>query len=67
LVRDDSIWHTMQAQNALNVQHCIFPCLVAGTYWNEVGRLDKLINNHPNEIRLAGRPKMKSMLMSSHF
>jgi hypothetical protein len=53
-IKHDSVGHSMQAHNVLNVQLCIFLHFVAGMPRNEVGRLGKVINNHPNGIILAG-------------
>jgi hypothetical protein len=54
LIRADSVGHSMQTQNALNVQLCISLHLVVGMNRNDVRRLHESINNHPDGIILEG-------------
>jgi hypothetical protein len=52
-IKNDGLWHTMQAQDARNIQLSIFFSPVEGVHRNEVSRLDKSVNDYPNRVKLA--------------
>jgi hypothetical protein len=57
LVRNDGLGHTMQIQNASNIQFSILLSSVVGVHQNEMSRLSEPINNHPYGVKLAWRER----------
>jgi hypothetical protein len=53
-IRYDGVGHSMQTQNALNVQLCISLHIATGMNRKELGRLHESINNPPDGIILTG-------------
>jgi hypothetical protein len=52
-VRNDGLWHTMQAHDARNIQFSVFLSPVEGVHWNVMSRFGKSIDGHPNGVKLA--------------
>jgi hypothetical protein len=52
-VRNDGLWHTMQAQDARNIQFSVLLSPVEGVHHNVMSRLGKSVDGHPNEVQLA--------------
>jgi hypothetical protein len=52
-VRNDALWHTMQAQDARNIQFSVLLSPVEGVHQNVMSRFGKSIDDHPNGIKLA--------------
>jgi hypothetical protein len=52
-VRNDGLWHTMQAQDARNIQFSVLLSTVEGVHRIVMSRLGKSVNDHPNRVKLA--------------
>jgi hypothetical protein len=52
-VRNDGLWHTMQAQDPRNIQFSVLLNAVEGAHWNGMGGLGKPVKNYPNGVKLA--------------
>jgi hypothetical protein len=52
-VRNDGLRHTMQAQDARNIQFSVLLSPVEGVHRNVLSRLSKLVDDHPNGVKLA--------------
>jgi hypothetical protein len=52
-VRNDGLWHTMQAQDARNIQFSILLSPVEGVHQNEMSRHDKPVDDYLNGVKLA--------------
>jgi hypothetical protein len=56
-IRNDGVGHTMQTQDASNIQLSVLLGPVVGMDRNEVSRLSEPINDHLDGIILAGRER----------
>jgi hypothetical protein len=56
-VRNDGLGHTMQTQDASNIQLNVLLSPVVGVHLNEMSRLGEPIHNHPNGVKLTGRER----------
>jgi hypothetical protein len=52
-VRNDGLWHTMQAQDARNIQFSILLGPIEGVHQNGMSGLGKSVNNHPKGVKLT--------------
>jgi hypothetical protein len=53
LIKNNGLWHTMQTQDARNIQLTILFSPVEGVHWNEMSGLDKLVDDYPDGVKLA--------------
>jgi hypothetical protein len=53
LVRNDGLWHTMQAQDVRNIQLSVFLSPVEGAHQNGMSGLSKSADDYPNGVKLA--------------
>jgi hypothetical protein len=51
--RNDGLWHTMQTQDARNIQLSILLSPVEGVHRNEMSRLGKSIDDYSDGVKLA--------------
>jgi hypothetical protein len=56
-VRDDGLGHTMQTQDASNIQFSVLLSLVVGVHRNEMSRLGKPIDDYLDGVKLEGRER----------
>jgi hypothetical protein len=56
-VRNECLGHTMQTQDASNIQFDILLSPVVGVHQNEMSKLGKPIDDYPNGVKLAGRER----------
>jgi hypothetical protein len=54
-IKNDGLRHTMQTQDASNIQFSVLLSSVVHVQWNEISRLGEPINDHPYGIKLVGR------------
>jgi hypothetical protein len=52
-IRNDGLRHTMQTQDARNIQLDILFSPVEGVHWNEMSRLCKSIDDYPDGVKLV--------------
>jgi hypothetical protein len=52
-VRNDGLRHTMQAQDARNIQFSVLLSHVEGVHRNEMSKLGKSIDDYSNSVKLA--------------
>jgi hypothetical protein len=52
-IRNDGLWHTMQTQDARNIQLGVLFSPVEGVHRNEMSGLGKSIDDYPNGVKLA--------------
>jgi hypothetical protein len=52
-IRNDGIWHTMQTQDARNIQLGILFSPVKGMHWNEMSGLGKSVDDYPDGVKLV--------------
>jgi hypothetical protein len=52
-VRNDGLRHTMQTQDARNIQLSVLFSPIEGVHWNEMSGLGKLIDDYQNGVKLA--------------
>jgi hypothetical protein len=52
-IRNDGLRHTMQTQDARNIQLDVLFSPVEGVHWNEMSRLGKSVDDYPNGVKLA--------------
>jgi hypothetical protein len=52
-VRNDGLQHTMQTQDVRNIQFSILLSPVEGVHQNVMSRLDKLVDDYPDGVKLA--------------
>jgi hypothetical protein len=53
LIRNDGLQHTMQTQEARNIQLGVLFSPVAGVHWNEMSGLGKSVDDYPDRVKLA--------------
>jgi hypothetical protein len=53
LIRNDGLRHTMQTQDARNIQLGILFSHVEGVHWNEMRRLGKSVDDYPDGVKLV--------------
>jgi hypothetical protein len=56
-VRNDGLGHTMQTQDASNIQFSILLNPIVGVHRNEVSRFYEWIDDHPYGVKLVGRER----------
>jgi hypothetical protein len=56
-IKNDGLRHTMQTQDASNIQFSVLLSSVVHVQWNEISRLGEPINDHPYGIKLVGRER----------
>jgi hypothetical protein len=56
-VRNDGLGHTMQTQNASNIQFNVLLSPIVGVHRNEMSRVGEPIDDHPDGVKLAGRER----------
>jgi hypothetical protein len=52
-IRNDGLHHTMQTQDARNIQLNVLLSPVEGVHQNEMSRLGKSVDNYPNGVKLT--------------
>jgi hypothetical protein len=52
-VGNDALQHTMQAQDARNIQFSVLLSPIEGVHWNEMNTLGKSADDYPNGVKLA--------------
>jgi hypothetical protein len=52
-VRNDGLWHNMQAQDARNIQLGMLLSPIEGVHRNEMSRLGKSVDDYPNGVKLV--------------
>jgi hypothetical protein len=52
-IRNDGLQHTMQTQDARNIQLGVLFSPVEGVHMNEMSRLGKSVNDYPNVVKFA--------------
>jgi hypothetical protein len=52
-VRNDGLRHTMQAQDARNIQFSVLLSPLEGVHQNEMSRLGKPVDEYPNGVKLV--------------
>jgi hypothetical protein len=52
-IRNDGLRHTMQTQDARNIQLGVLFSLVEGVQWNEMSGHGKSVDDYPDGVKLA--------------
>jgi hypothetical protein len=52
-IKNDGLWHTIQTQDARNIQLGVLFSPVEGVHWNEMSKLGKSVDDYPNGVKLA--------------
>jgi hypothetical protein len=52
-IRNDGLWHTMQTQDARNIQLGVLFSPVANVHWDEMSGLGKSIDDYPDGVKLV--------------
>jgi hypothetical protein len=52
-IRNDGRQHTMQIQDARNIQLDVLFSPVEGVHWNEMSELGKPVDDYPDGVKLA--------------
>jgi hypothetical protein len=56
-IRNDGLGHTMQTQDASNIQFSILLIHVVGVHQNEMSSLGKLVDDYLDGVKLVGRER----------
>jgi hypothetical protein len=52
-IRNDGLRHTMQTQDAINIQLDVLFIPVAGVHWDEMSGLGKSVDDYPDGVKLT--------------
>jgi hypothetical protein len=56
-VRNDGLGHTMQTQDARNIQFTILLSPIVGVHRNEMSKLGKSVDDYTDGVKLTGRER----------